>query len=143
MGDVIKRLEIRSYEGEKEKRKRLYFDSGSSYTFAKKTVGQKFKEILKLEVPKKFSGLGNGSFEADSIMHLEVRLLGFWCSHYAYVVEDEILEEDEDLLVGHDFMQKFDVKLDLKNKSLILNRASLKRAQKVRKIWFNIHFLGK
>lgn len=134
MGNVIKKLNVRSYETEKDKSLFLYFDSGSPYTFIKKSIALQFKEVLKLKVPKKFDGLGNGSFEGTHIMHLEIKLLEFWCSHYAYVVSDEILEEDEDLLVGHDFMQKFDIKLDLKKKDIILNKASLKRAQVVRKI---------
>lgn len=132
MGDVIKNLEVRSYPDEKYIKARLYFDSGSPYTFAKKSLTKKFKAKTYLPIPKKFNGLGNGSFKASYIMHLEVKLLGFWCSHYAYVVEDKILEEDEDLLVGHDFMQKFDIRLSLKKGDLILNKASLKRAQKVR-----------
>ncbi len=45
-------------------------------------------------------------------MHVEVKLLEFWGAHYCYVIADSILKEDEDVLVGHDFMQKFDVRLN-------------------------------
>ena len=130
MGDVIKVLPIRSYKGERKKMLRLYFDSGSPYTFIKENKAKMFKDIIKLTVPGIFTGLGNGTFSATHIMHLEVNLLGFWCRHYCYVVNDKIL--DEDLLVGHDFMQKFDIMINLKKKDIILNEASLKRAQKVR-----------
>lgn len=134
MGDVIKLLPVRSYRGEKEKRLRFYFDSGSPYTFIKETKAKKFKDIIKLSVPQTFTGLGNGNFKATHIMHIEVKLLGFWCRHYCYVVSDLTLEEDEDLLVGHDFMQKFDIRLNLKKRDIILNKTSLKRAQKVRNL---------
>lgn len=51
----------------------------------------------------------------------------------AYVVEDAILTEDEDMLVGHDFTQKFDVSLASKKRDVILNKVSLQRAQIVRR----------
>lgn len=82
---------------------------------------------------RNFGGLGNGKFHASHIMSLEVRLLNIWCRHYAYVVDDQVLEEGKDLLVGHDFMQKFNVRLDWEREDVLLNRASLKRAQKVRR----------
>lgn len=133
MGAIAKRFPVRSYEGDRVKRLRLYFDTGSPYTFVKRSACRGFAEVFKLAKSRSFGGLGNGKFHVSHIMSLEVRLLNIWCRHYAYVVDDQVLEEGEDLLVGHDFMQKFNVRLDWEREDVLLNRASLKRAQKVRR----------
>jgi hypothetical protein len=134
MGDIVKGFPVRSYEGDRAKRLRLYFDTGSPYTFVKRSACRGFAEVFGLAKSRSFSGLGNGRFHASHIMSLEVRLLSIWCRHYAYVVDDYVFEEDKDLLVGHDFMQKFNVRLDWERGDVLLNRASLRRAQKVRRV---------
>ncbi len=40
--------------------------------------------------------------------------------------------EDADILAGNDLIQKYNIKLDLKRERIILDKASLKRAQMVR-----------
>ncbi|MEW5946631.1 MAG: hypothetical protein AB1742_10580 [bacterium] len=132
MGDVIKKLPIRSGEDEKPRPMNCYFDTGSPYTFVKKSAAGKLKVIAPLSTPRTFKGLGNGRFKVTHIVYLELKLLGFWCSHYGYVIDDSVI--DQDVLAGHDFMQKFNVGLDLRKKKLVLDRASLKRAQTVRNI---------
>lgn len=133
MGDVIKTFPVRSCEGEKPRRLRLYFDTGSPYTFIKESACRGFVNILRLAKPVRFGGLGNGKFQASEFLHFEVRLLGIWCRHAAYVVPDEVLDERYDLLVGHDFMQKFDVNIASKKRDVILDRGALKMAQTVRR----------
>ena len=61
------------------------------------------------------------------------RRRGLWCRHAAYVVPDEVLEQRHDLLVGHDFMQNFDIAIAPKRRGLILDRGALKMAQTVRR----------
>jgi hypothetical protein len=132
VGDVIRSFPVRSVEGERSRRLRLYFDSGSPYTFIKRSAAAGFRNLFTLAKPQSFGGLGNGRFTARGLLHIEVRLLGIWCRHAAYVIDEGLLEPDVDALVGHDFMQKFDVNIASRKKDLILNRASLKRAQVVR-----------
>lgn len=129
---MIQPFPVRSYTGERSRKLRLYFDSGSPYTFVRKSIADRFKAVFRLPVPEPFGGLGNGHFRAGHLMNMEVKLLRFWCRHPAYVVGDDVLEPNEDVLVGHDFMQKFDVKINMKGKDIILNPLSLRRAQKVR-----------
>ena len=132
MGDVIRPFPVRSVEGEKLRLLRLYFDSGSPYTFIKRSAAAGYRNLFSLVKPKSFGGLGNGRFTAGGLLHIEVRMLGIWCSHTAYVIDDDHLESDVDMLVGHDFMQKFDVNIASRKKEVVLNRFSLKRAQIVR-----------
>lgn len=132
MGDVIKVFPTRSYTGESARSLRLYFDTGSPYTFIKESAVRGFRGVLRLPRPREFGGLGNDVFRAAKLMNLEVKLMGFWCPHYAYVVDDSVLTKAEDLLVGHDFMQKFSVNIASKQKDVILDRIALQRAQIVR-----------
>ena len=118
MDDVIKTFPVRSHRRDKPRKLRLYFDSGSPYTLIKRSACRGFKAILRLPGPIDFGGLGNGRSKAAEMIHLEVRMLGIWTRHSAYVVDDAVLEQDEDLLVGHDFMQKFDFVYDCKAKDI-------------------------
>jgi hypothetical protein len=132
MGDVICAFPVRSGRGEKPRRLRLYFDSGSPYTFIKRSACRGFANVFRLARHEDFGGLGNGRFSARAFIHLEIQLLGIWCRHAAYVVDDAVLTEDEDLLVGHDFTQKFNVDIASRRRRVILHRSSLRRAQIVR-----------
>lgn len=131
MGEILKKIKVRS-KLTKELDLMLFFDSGSPYTIAKKSAAKRLDGIMKLAKPKKFSGLGNGDFSSHYALDFEVKLLDFWCLHLCYVVDDDILEEDEDILIGHDFMQKFKIGLDFDKEDLILDKYALKRAQKIR-----------
>ena len=132
MGDVIKPFSVRSSSCDRARKLKLYFDSGSPYTFIKSSSTRGFKAVWSLPKPLDFGGMGDGVFEAQRMMHLEVCMLRIWVRHSAYVVADSVLDDDEDLLVGHDFMQKFDVKIDSRRRDVILNRGALRRSQKVR-----------
>lgn len=131
MGEVIERIKVKSLI-EKEEKLNVYFDSGSPYTFISKRTAKILGGTSKLPRPYEFKGLGNGKFASNLVIHIEFNLLGIWCSHIVYVVDNEITGEESDVLCGHDFMQKYDIKLDTKKKRIILNKASLKRAQVVR-----------
>ena len=132
MGDVIRPFQVRSSRRERPRRLRLYFDSGSPYAFIKRSACRGFNAVMRLPFPEPFDGLGSGRFQAREFLHFEARLMGIWCRHAAYVVEDAILTEDEDMLVGHDFTQKFDVSLNSRKRDVILNKVSLRRAEIVR-----------
>ena len=134
MGDVIKGFPVRSYQGEKPRRLRLYFDTGSPYTFIKRSACRGLRAVYDLPKPMAFGGLGNGRFLAPQGAFLEVRLLGVWCRHAAYVVPDDVLEQRYDLLVGHDFMQKFAVNIASRKRDVLLDRGALRMAQTVRRM---------
>ena len=47
----------------------------------------------------------------EKIFHLHTKLLKFWYPQLAYVVENDILEEDYGILAGHNFMRFYGIKL--------------------------------
>ena len=132
MGDIIKSYPVRSRTGERSRRLKLYFDSGSPFTFIARPVCTSFKNLLAMPAPTTFGGLGAGRFQATHVLNMEVCLLGIWCRHLAYVVPDGVLESNYDVLVGHDFMQKFHVDLLPKRRDVRLDRAALRLALVVR-----------
>ena len=131
MGEILKKIKVRA-KPEKELNLMLFFDSGSPHTYAKKSAAENLEGLMKLPVPVEFIGIGDGVFSANYALNIQVSLLDFWCLHLCYVVDDEILEANEDILIGHDFMQKFKIGLDFDKEDLILDENALKRAQKVR-----------
>ncbi len=132
MGDIIRTFAVRAGCHGAGTRVRLYFDCGSPYTFIKRSVARRLGKVMKLVEARPFRGLGNGGFRAASVVDLEIRFLGTWCPHIAYVVADEVLEPDEDMLVGHDLMQRLNIRLDPRGRDVVLDRASLRRSLRVR-----------
>ncbi len=133
MGDVIENIKVKSDISKKPEVLSIYFDSGSPFTFISEKKATKLKGLMNLPKPHSFSGLGNGKFKSNNVIELWFNLLGIWCSHITYVVTDKITG-NEDILCGHDFMQLYNVHLDLKKKRIILDKNSLLRAQIVRRM---------
>ena len=71
-------------------------------------------------------------FESREIIHLYVNLLRFWCRQVAYVVEDDVLEEHHDILIGRDFMQRYGIKLLPETGDIEIDEARLTLAQRIR-----------
>ena len=134
MGDVIREFPVRSGTRERSRPLKLYFDTGSPFTFVKRSVAHDFVNFSLLGRPVSFGGLGNGRFLARAVVHIEVKMLGYWCRHVAYVVEDETLGSRYDLLIGHDYMQRFDVTVRTRNRrrGVVLHREAIELAQSVR-----------
>lgn len=132
MGDIIKKYQVRSSVKEKPKFLRLYFDTGSPRTFIKQSIALNMKDVAELSYPKIFHGLGNGQFGATHVISLEVKLLNIWVPHLCYVVPDEILDPDYDVLVGHDFMQIYDIHVRPKQREVEIRKEALKMALRVR-----------
>jgi len=131
--DIIKKFEISQYPtGEEAVELVLCFDNGSPYTFIKKSSALKVGELTRLIRPEQFGGLGGGDFYSEESIHLHIKLLQFWCRHWAYVVEDNILEGSYDILVGHDFMQCYGIKLLPHEGEIEIDELRLKLAQRVR-----------
>lgn len=134
MGDVIREFPVRSGAKERSRPLKLYFDTGSPFTFIKRSVAHGFVNFSPLASPVRFDGLGDGRFLARAMAHIEVKMLGYWCRHVAYVVEDDTLGVRYDILIGHDFMQRFDVTVRTRSRrrGVILHREAIELAQSVR-----------
>jgi len=135
MGDIIKNFQARSATGEKPRLLKFYFDTGSPRTFVKKSAALDMKDVAKLSAPVIFSGLGNGRFEATHIVSLRLKLLGIWVPHLCYVVPDEVLDPEYDVLLGHDFMQIYDIRVRPRQKDVAIRRNALKMALKGRSVY--------
>jgi hypothetical protein len=131
--DILKNFKVSFYFSGKEPAELvLYFDSGSFYTFIKRSSALRVGRLFELMEPEPFGGLGDGSFSSKEIILLHIKLLEFWCRQVAYVVEDNVLEKDYDILVGHDFMQGYGIKLLPHQGDIEIDEARLNLAQRVR-----------
>ncbi len=131
MGDVVVTMKVKS-DVSRGMLLSAYFDSGSPYTFIAEDQAAKLKGLMPLPRARRFTGLGDGRFSSASVIQLWFNMLGIWCSHIAYVVDRPVIENDIDIIVGHDFMQNYNVKLDMKKKTIVLDKKSLRLSQKVR-----------
>lgn len=127
MGDIIKTYKVK---GVNIQSLNLYFDSGSPITFVGMSTAKKLGGLMNLPFPVSFNGLGGGKFFSKYAIYIEIELLGIWCGYLCHVVDDNVI--DEDILIGHDFMQRYDVKLDTKNRDVIIDKKALLRGQKIR-----------
>ena len=60
-----------------------------------------------------------------------VKLLEFRCRQWAYV-EDNVLEKGYDILAGHDFMQRYGIKLLLYKGEIEIDEVRLSLVQRIR-----------
>jgi len=131
--DILKEFEVSYYPSGKEAVELvLCFDSGSPYTFIKRASALRVGRLIELVEPAPFGGLGGGIFQSKESIHIYVRLLEFWCRQWAYVVEDNILERGYDILAGHDFMQRYGIKLLPHQGDIEIDEVRLRLAQRVR-----------
>ena len=110
----------------------LCFDSGSPYTFIKRTSALRVGGLVELVEPEPFGGLGGGDFQSKEVILLHMKVLEFWCRQWAYVVSDDILERDYDVLAGHDFMQLYGIRLIPHKGDIEIDEVRLRLAQRVR-----------
>ncbi len=131
MGDVIASIALRT-PGRRMKRLTAYFDSGSPYTFISEAAANRIGEPWELPEPLRFHGLGGGKFFSRHAIHLTIILKGYPCYHTAYVISEGVIKED--ILIGHDFMQNFNIGLDIRRRKIKIDVSSLKRAQLIRSV---------
>jgi hypothetical protein len=133
--DILKEFEVSYYPSGKNAVKMVFcFDSGSPFTFIKRSSALKVGKLFELIEPASFDGLGGGAFQSKEIIYLYIKVLEFWCRQVAHVVEDDILEESYDVLVGHDFMQLYGIKLLPHEGDIEIDRVRLRLAQRVRNL---------
>jgi hypothetical protein len=131
--DILKRFEVSHYPSGKEAVELiLCFDNGSPYTFIKRPSALRTGRLFELVEPASFGGLGGGNFQSKEIIHLYVKLLEFWCTQVASVVEDNVLERDYDILAGHDFMQRYGIRLLPHEGDIEIDEVRLRLVQMVR-----------
>lgn len=129
MGDVIVTLRVKSSTGSRARALPLYFDSGASTTLVREDTARRLGNVLSLREPTVFRGLGNGRFRSSKAVQILVRIQGVWCAYLAYVVPQAAM--DEAVIIGHDFMQKFNIRLDPRGRKILADRRDLKRGQRV------------
>lgn len=134
MSDIIKKYSVRSTAKERAKKVKFLYDNGSPWTFAKESFALKMKAVSKLPEPYPFFGLGNGRFLGTHMLQLQIKLLGIWVPHLCYVVSDEVLEPYYKVLLGHDFMQRYDIVLRPKKKEVVISKDAIKLGMRVRKV---------
>jgi len=132
MGHIIRKYRVRSSEKEKPQLLRLYFDTGSPRTFVKQSIASKMSDVTELSYPKIFHGLGNGEFAATHAASVDIQLLDMWVPHLCYVVADDVLDPEYDILIGHDFMQIYDIHVRPKRSEVEMRKDALRMALKVR-----------
>jgi hypothetical protein len=132
MADIIKSFPVRSSPKEKSHKLKCYFDSGSPRTFVKYSAVADMSNLAPLSTEAKFYGLGNGGFYATHFIYFEVKLLDIWVMYLCYVVPDDVLGEEYDVLLGHDFMQIYDIQLKPRQREVVIRREALNLALKVR-----------
>jgi hypothetical protein len=131
--DILRKFEVSYYPSGKEAIELvLCFDSGSFHTFIKRSSALKVGKLFELVEPAPFGGLGGGIFQSKEGIHLYIRLLEFWCRQWAYVVEDDILERDYDILAGHGFMQGYGIRLLPDIGDIEIDEVRLRLAQRIR-----------
>lgn len=132
MGDVIRRYSVRTGSRGRSTALRFYFDTGSPRTFIKSSAAAGVGGAARLQAPTGFRGLGNGGFHATHSLHLFVRMAGVWVPHFCYVIPDAVLDPGYDILLGHDFMQIYDVSIRPRTREVVIRREALQMALKVR-----------
>ncbi|MBI3097539.1 MAG: hypothetical protein HYY93_04735 [Planctomycetes bacterium] len=133
MGDIIQVFQVRRGPPGPARWLRMYFDSGSRFTFVKESATRRLGGGIPLSRGRPFGGLGNGRFEAKAVLDAEICFAGIWCPCLAYVVPDEVLEPEYDVLVGHELMQALNIRLRPRERRVELDRASLRLSLCVRR----------
>lgn len=128
MGDVIVHLAVKSAHRARARALPLYFDSGCSTTFVREDVADLLRHATPLADPEPFRGLGNGRFMARRSIRFLVKIRGIWCAYLAFVVSRKAMEDA--VLVGHDFMQKFNIRLDPRRRSIRVSVEDLRRGNR-------------
>jgi len=119
MGDIILKAKLKTKEHGEEKEGILYFDTGSPKTFIREDKANELGNIMKLPQPVEFNALGDGKFHCQAVIQLYVKLEDVWCRHLCYLASTKDI--DTEILIGHDFMQKFDITLNVKKRQVITN----------------------
>jgi hypothetical protein len=120
MGLIYKDVILKGDKGEKE----FYalWDNGSSESFIRKDLVEEVGTILRLNAPREFE-MGKGTLlvsESTGIVDVEVEGYNLFWHFLAFP------ELSEELIIGADFLQRWKIKLDPENESIIIDPKALK-----------------
>lgn len=128
MGDIKTRVFVRS--SSKAKLITCTWDCGSPWTFINESTAKQLGKPWELGEPQTFHGLGNGSFAASKAMLVHFKLKGVWCRYLVWVVDDGAMP-GIDILIGHEFMETYNIRLDPKKKNIAVSKKDLLQASLV------------
>ena len=120
MGLIYKEVVLRGDKG--EGKFRALWDNGSSESFIRKDLAEKVGTISRLSAPRKFE-MGKGDLlvgESTGIVDVEVE--GYNLFWHFLVVPDL----SEELIIGADFLQRWEIKLDPESERIIIDPKALK-----------------
>ena len=126
MGEIKTNTSVRANGTAKQLE--LIWDNGSLWTFISESAAKRINApFFELCEPKTFHGLGNGKFRAHYATNIYIKLRGIWCSYLLYIVPDDAMPK-MDILIGHEFMQSYNIRLDPRHRKLIIQKDDLLRA---------------
>jgi hypothetical protein len=106
----------------REKRFYALWDNGSSESFIRRDLAKEVATISKLRAPKKFE-MGKGTLvvkESTPIVDIEVEGYNLFWHFLAFP------DLSEELIIGADFRQRWKIKFDPENESIIIDPKALK-----------------
>ena len=111
MGKIVKRLPVYGSEGDANVVALL--DSGAGFSLVRKEIADKIiRHFSKLHAPISFKGVnGKKAFLASNTCTIEVKMKGKFLNGVFYVID----KMPREMIIGVDFMQAWEIKLDLKN----------------------------
>ncbi len=122
MGVIFKEIEIAGSKGRAIVK--ALFDSGATYSLISKKLAKKIDILLKMPEPIRFATANKD----DASMMAKYRIAAnFYVDTLRFSDEFIVLDKlSEKVIIGAGTMQKWDIKLDLKNHKLILNPQATK-----------------
>ena len=111
MGKIVKKLPVYADKGKTNVE--VLLDSGAGRSLIRRDVANKVvQHFSKLHKPIIFNGVnGKEAFSARNYCCIEVEMKGKLLSSHFYIIDNMPRE----MIIGVDFMQGWDIKLDLKN----------------------------
>ena len=116
MGKIVKELPVYADKGNTNVVALL--DSGAGLSLIRKDVAEKIvQHSLKLHTPIILKGVnGQKAFSVDNRCSVEVVMKGKFLPGIFYIID----EMPREMIIGVDFMQTWDIRLNLKNEDFIV-----------------------
>ena len=111
MGKIVKELPVYADKGKTNVV--VLLDSGAGRSLIRRDVANKVvQHFSKRQKPLIFNGVnGKEAFSASNYCSIEVKMKGKFLDGIFYIID----EMPREMIIGVDFMQGWDIKLDLKN----------------------------
>lgn len=117
MSKIIKQLEILGDKG--ISKAEILLDSGANSSVGRMEVAEKVSTIIKLPKPRRFFlADGKTAVETDLVANIMITINGVTIDDIFYVVK----ELGREIIIGASTMQKWDIKLNLKDEQIIVGQ---------------------